>query len=510
MKNAVRTLDTYIRARYPLIALLSHEEGRVLDNIDYICNKRNRRFAMWSATEGLQNVPGVEPESTQRIIAALQEIKAFQDETSTVFVMRDMHPYINDALVVRHLRDIALLFEQSVHSLIMLSPHMQLPPDLEKLVVLLDWPLPDFEELQAIVDRAVQDLDDPGIVRLNGDAEDLIKAMSGLTAFEARNVLASAIISTGELAASAIPMIVKEKGQIIRKSGVLEYYATNTTMNEVGGLTHLKRYAAEKLEAFSNEAAEFGVDAPKGVILVGIPGTGKSLAVKAIAGNKLPLLRMDVGALMGGLVGESEANMRQALRVAEAVAPCVLWVDEVEKGLGGATGGENDGGTTKRVFGTLLTWMQEKAAPVYVAATANDARSLAPEFIRRFDDLFWVDLPNLQDRAQVATVHLAKRKQDPAAFDLAEIAQATWGFTGAEIEKVVAAAIGRAWYEQRPVETADLLNAAGEIVPVCKTQADKLNELRAWAKVGARMAAEPIDAEPKDTSKAKKRFSSLD
>ena len=301
MKNAIRTLDTYIRARYPLIALLSHEEGRVLDNIDYICNKRNRRFAMWSATEGLLNVPGAEPEATLRIIAALQEIKAFQDETPTVFVMRDMHPYINDALVVRHLRDIALLFEQSVHSLIMLSPHMQLPPDLEKLVVLSDWPLPDFEELQAIVDRAVHDLDDPQIVRLNGDAEDLIKAMSGLTAFEARNVLASAIISTGELAASAIPVIVKEKSQIIRKSGVLEYYATNTTMNEVGGLTHLKRYAAEKLEAFSNEAAEFGVDAPKGVILVGIPGTGKSLAVKAIAGNKLPLLRMDVGALMGGL-----------------------------------------------------------------------------------------------------------------------------------------------------------------------------------------------------------------
>ncbi len=178
--------------------------------------------------------------------------------------MRDMHPYINDALVVRHLRDIALLFEQSVHSLILLSPHMQLPPDLEKLVVLLDWPLPDFEELQSIVDRAMQDLDDPQIVRLNGDAEDLIKALSGLTAFEARNVLASAIISTGELAASAIPVIVKEKSQIIRKSGVLEYYATNTTMNEVGGLTHLKRYAAEKLEAFSNEAAEFGVDAPKG------------------------------------------------------------------------------------------------------------------------------------------------------------------------------------------------------------------------------------------------------
>ena len=198
---------------------------------------------------------------------------------------------------------------------------------------------------------------------------------------------------------------------------MLEYYATNTTMNEVGGLTHLKRYAAEKLEAFSNEAAEFGVDAPKGVILVGIPGTGKSLAVKAIAGNKLPLLRMDVGALMGGLVGESEANMRQALRVAEAVAPCVLWVDEVEKGLGGATGGsENDGGTTKRVFGTLLTWMQEKTAPVYVAATANDARSLAPEFIRRFDDLFWVDLPNLQDRMQVASRSPCEAQARPRSF----------------------------------------------------------------------------------------------
>ena len=363
-----------------------------------------------------------------------------------------------------------------------------------------------MEELSAVLTRCEMDLprEDPerGIkgfpVTLNGNRESVIQAMRGLTIFEAESVLMSGIVATRKLGDDIIPFIVKEKAQIIKKAGVLEYFATDVTMSQVGGLPYLKEYAQVKRRAFSRDAAAFGVDAPKGVLLVGIPGTGKSLAAKAIAGGQMPLLRMDIGALMGGLVGQSESNMRAALKVSEAVAPCVLWVDEIEKALGGTGGGEMDGGTSARVFGTLLTWMQETPAPVYVVATANDIRSLRPELIRRFDDMFFVDLPNYADRLEILRVHLAKRRQDSARVDQEAVSRACWGFSGAEIEKTVKSALEAAFFASVPLTTDHLLRAASRITPIAETMKGKIDELRSQSRT-ARPAGEPLEVRPVET-----------
>jgi SpoVK/Ycf46/Vps4 family AAA+-type ATPase len=505
-ENDIVLLDRYIRARYPILAIVSHEENRVLRTIQHVGKSRNRQVGVWSITTGL-DLPGADQETTRDLVPAIETIKEFDQENPTIFVMLDMHPYLNDPLIVRYLRDVANAFESCKHTLILLSPNFTTPADLEKSITLIDWSLPTFDDLGSILDSCIRDLPEER-VKLNGDKENVVRAMSGLTSFEASNVLASAIAATGELSENAIPVIVSEKKQVIRKSGVLEFFETDASMDNVGGLFNLKRYAAVKMSAFSSEAQKYGLDAPKGVILVGVPGTGKSLSVKAIAGGKMPLLRMDIGAIMGGLVGQSESNMRQALKVAEAVAPCVLWIDEIEKSLGGGSG-ELDGGTSSRVFGTLLTWMQETTAPVYVVATANDARTLKPELLRRFDDVFWVDLPNHLDRIEVLEVHLKKRGKDIEDIDLMSISNATWGFTGAEIEKVVKSALETAFFEHREPGTKDYINAAKKIIPISDTMKEKIAELRQWAQNRALPASAVIESKPQETIK-ENRFDEIE
>lgn len=302
-------------------------------------------------------------------------------------------------------------------------------------------------------------------VRLNGNREKVVQALRGLTAFEAGSVLLNAIAATRELAESAIQYIVQEKRQIIRKSGTLEFYDTDTTMNQVGGLTSLKSYAEIQRSAFSLDAIEFGVDTPKGILLVGVPGTGKSLAAKAIAGGQMPLLRLDIGALMNSAMGGSENNMRAALKVAEAISPCVLWIDEIEKATTD-NNGASDGGVMARMIGTLLTWMQEKTSPVYIVATANDVESMRPELLRagRFDKTFWVDLPCQADREEILAVHLTKRRKNPVDYDLYNIARALWGFTGAEVEQVVKDAVRLAFFERTTLTNEHLMQAAGQNV----------------------------------------------
>jgi SpoVK/Ycf46/Vps4 family AAA+-type ATPase len=319
-----------------------------------------------------------------------------------------------------------------------------------------------------------------------------------LTQFEAGSVILSAIVATREFSDGMVPFIVKEKAQIIRKSGVLEYYDQTVTMDQVGGLIHFKEYAEIKRAAFSVEARAAGVDAPKGVLLVGVPGTGKSLVAKAMAGGKMPLLRMDFGALLAGLVGKSEENLRLALKVAEATSPCVLWIDEIEKALGG--GGELDGGTAVRMLGSLLTWMQETTAPVYVFATANNVQALKPELLRRFDDIMWVDLPCRADRLQVFNVHLSKRNRviKSSGHKWEALLDTTWGFSGAEIEKVVKSAIERVFAAKKDLTIDDLLDAASTIVPISVTMENQITNLRSWAATRAIPASDPLEQKPQN------------
>jgi len=506
--NPTDQLDRFIRARYPIIGISSHEETRVLDAIKAITKrgKKTRLVIEWSCTAGMEGIAQIEP---GLLDAGYDAVKAregdFQDPTAALeyivkfdsaaehepvlFVMKDLHEIIKlDLRVRRFLRDIAAKFETSLHNLILLSPNLSIPADLEKTVVLLDWPLPTVEELGTILrdfERDVADAINPDDINLdeNGKREAVVEAMRGLSAVEANSALRSAVVANKRLDIGVIPFIVKEKAQIIRQSGVLEYFDTAVTMQDVGGLENLKEYAAIQRAAFGAKARAAGVDAPKGLLMVGLPGTGKSLSAKAIAGGVMPLLRMDVGALMGSLVGQSESNMRQALKVSEAVAPCVLWVDEIEKALGGS-GGELDGGTTTRVFGTLLTWMQETTSPVYVVATANDVRSLRPELLRRFDDIMWVDLPNTSERGQILGVHLAKRGYNNflSTDEFLSVVKATNDFSGAEIEKVVKAAVKKSFFECRDLTADDLLTSARDITPISVTMRDQVQNLRQWAK----------------------------
>jgi SpoVK/Ycf46/Vps4 family AAA+-type ATPase len=297
-----------------------------------------------------------------------------------------------------------------------------------------------------------------------------------------------------------IDIVLDEKKQIIRKSGVLEYYAASTSLKDVGGMEFLKEWLRKRTRSFSDKAAAFGLPAPKGVLLLGVQGCGKSLVAKAIASHwDLPMLRMDVGKVFGSLVGQSEENVRRAIQVAESVAPCVLWVDELEKGFAGVQcGGYGDSGTTQRVFATFLTWMQEKTAAVFLIATANDVSQLPPELLRkgRFDEIFFIDLPDSPEREEIFSIHLKKRKRDPKDFDLKELAKQTAGFSGAEVEQVVIAGLFAAFDKDRELTQEDLLGEAKEFVPLSVMMREEINALREWAKLRTRPASRNDDESP--------------
>lgn len=490
MQSVHTRLDQLIRARYPIIAVESNEERRVVRAIQGVA--RSKAVVGWTVTRGFAALDdqsctltgeGADP------IAALQSILAYTGKP-TLFVLRDLHPFLPDAIVTRALRDIAAALTDTKHTVILVSPHLAVPPDLEKDIVVLDFPLPDESERATLLHTFADDLPDGVPVHLNGDTGALVEALSGLTETEILNVLASAAIATGELAMSAIGEILKLKAQIIKASGVLEFFPSSAAYDQIGGLDALKAYVREREGAFSREAASYGIEQPRGVLMVGVPGAGKSLTAKVVGGGVRPLLRLDMGALMGSLVGESEGKLRLALRVAEAVRG-VLWFDEIEKALGGT--GDLDGGTSLRMVGTLLTWMQEQQAGVYVVATANDVRGLRPELLRRFDDIFWVDLPDADARADIFCIHLRKRGRDADSFDLAALAEAANGFTGAEIEKAVQSALFRGWSDnRRAITTADVLLAVTTTVPISRTMSTQIEELRAWAKDRARPATRSV------------------
>lgn len=520
-QTATDRLIRCIRASYPIIIIISHEEQRVLSALQIAATKTRRTAYTWSITEGIQPAWDAQAntghlfENTQHPAGALAAISEYQDETPTLFVAKDLHVYVRDdagehpdPMILRHLRNIAAKFENCPHTLVLLSPQFIPPADLEKSVTIIDWPLPGQDELSAILEMAERDVPSHIPVELNGDRQVITRAMQGLTEFEARSALASAIIAAGRLDDSVVPHIVAEKRQIVRKSGLLEFFEADVSMAQVGGLPHLKRYSEVKRASFTDEARSFGVEPARGVLLLGLPGVGKSLTAKAIAGGKMPLLRMDVGALMGGILGQSESNTRAALKVAEAIAPAVVWLDEIEKALGGS-GGEHDGGTSMRVMGSILTFMQESTAPIYWVATANDVRALRPELINRFDDVFFVDLPNHDDRVEILSIHLGKRGRNPDDFDLVAIADACHGLVGREIERLVKAALEAAFYAGEQLTTAHLLAAAGSIVPISATMAEQIDSLRSWAETRARRANDPIEPKPVSKAASKPRFSEL-
>ncbi|HIE09483.1 MAG TPA: AAA family ATPase [Armatimonadetes bacterium] len=512
VEEAVRELSILIKARYPIIYIVSPEEERVEAALREAAGD-GRPIIPWSITlpfsgqkpQGAKFDPFAE---VSEAMAALDRIEqeAIRDRDSpAIYLLKDFDQFMDDPAIVRKLRELAMLLKRTKKTLVILSPVLRLPPHLEKDITVFDFPLPSIEELRQILERLVRAVQrNPNVViDLNEpDKEALVKAALGLTASEAENVFAKALVKNRRLDAMNVEEVLSEKKQIIRKTGLLEFFPAEETLSDVGGLDLLKAWIRKRKKAFSERARRFGLPEPKGVLLLGVPGCGKSLCAKVVAKTwGLPLLRFDVGRVFGRYVGESEENMRKALRTAETLSPCVLWIDEVEKAFSG-TGGTEDAGTAARVFGTFLTWLQEKRAPVFVVATANDISALPPELLRkgRLDEVFFVDLPSKEERREIFAIHLRKRGRNPKEFDLDLLAERSKGFSGAEIEAVVIGALYDAFDEERDLSTEDLLRNIEQTVPLSQTMREEIEALREWARMRARPASskppEPLEDLP--------------
>lgn len=512
------TLRRLVKARFPLLSIGTAEESRVLGEIASVMGNRAlvnppRQVYLWSTSNGFAALgqPG-NPES-RTPLAALAAATALT--TPSAVVMLDLHPWLGtdnqppDTQVVRALKDTVRLFRDGAvpRTMILVSPTPRIPADLEALVTVVDYPLPTESQVRDLLDAMIRRNTDSKALTVDpGDdaLERLAKAALGLTAFEAENAFARAMVDDGHLSAQDVAVVQREKGQIVRKSGVLELVTSTVALSDVGGLGNLKTWLTKRAGSWLAEAQLYGLPAPKGVLVTGVPGCGKSLTAKAMASAwSLPLVRMDVGRIFGGLVGQSEHNMRSALRTAEAVAPCVLWIDEIEKGFAAGAAGAGDSGTSARVFGTFLTWMQEKTAAVFVMATANNISLLPPEFLRkgRFDEIFFIDLPTTAERRVIFALHIrARLAAGPALGALAvddELVNAltaeTEGYSGAEIEQAVISACFDAFDGRRALTAADLLRAIANTVPLSVTQAEQIAALRAWADVRAVAASAPKD-----------------
>jgi AAA+ superfamily predicted ATPase len=435
------------------------------------------------------------PEGAAQPLEALAAIEKLGEPA--LVVLKDFHPFLQDPVVVRALRDLAHELKSTFTTVLLLSPTLAIPVELEKEISVLDVPLPTYRDLLQLLREIVE------LVRKNkraqvelskDDADQLLKAALGLTLSEAENAFAKAIARDGRLSKDDVALVLEEKRQVIRKSGLLEYYPADASLADVGGLGQLKRWLDRRGAAFSEAARKFGLPEPKGLLLLGVQGCGKSLTAKAIAAQwQLPLLRLDLGRIFSSFIGSSEENLRRAIRVAESVAPVVLWVDEIEKGLSGAGGsGQADSGVSARVFGGLLTWLQEKAAPVFVVATANQIANLPPELLRkgRFDEIFFIDLPAAPERREIFEIHLQKRGRAPAGFDLEALAAASHGFSGAEIEQAVVSGLYEAFAEQGELAQPHLARAVAESLPLSVTMREDIHRLRAWARTRTRSASD--------------------
>src|SRR5512143_2056223 len=503
----VQELDVLVRARYPLVYLVTSEEQRLEAVLADLAEAHGKALLGWSIAKGFKKLGGSKtasaPEGAKEPLEALATIEKLSEPS--LVVLKDFHPYLGDPAVVRALRELAHALKSTFTTVVLLSPTLVMPPEIEKEVSVVDVPLPTSRDLLQLLKEIV------GVVRQGNrarveltrdDADQLIKAALGLTLSEAENAFAKAIARDGRLSKDDVPVVLDEKRQVIRKSGLLEYYPTEERLANVGGLDALKTWLARRGAAFSEAARRFGLPEPKGLLLLGVQGCGKSLTAKAIAAQwGLPLLRLDMGRIFSGLVGSSEENLRRAIQVAESVAPVVLWIDEIEKGLAGMqSSGTSDGGVTARVMGTLLTWLQEKTAPVFVAATANRIEALPPELLRkgRFDEIFFIDLPAFPERREILEIHVRRRGRQPAAYDLDLLARRSEGFSGSELEQAVISGLYDAFAEGKELGQAHLERAISDAFPLSTTMREDIERLRDWARTRTRAAShaapEPVPA----------------
>lgn len=492
-RSSKAEIEDLIRARYSLIWITSPEEARVEDSLKKLCIEREMRLEVWSITEGFKTLAN--GQGTRDVKDPMKAIDhVIRGEGRALYVLRDFHPFLKEPAVVRRLRDAAHELRKTKKTLAVLSPVTKVPPELEKsIAAVLDWELPNRQEIEAAARKVLPALPQATQQVIESDPtfiERVVEGALGLTLVEAENVFSKSAVRTHTF---DLETILEEKKQIIRKSGMLEYYEHREEFSDVGGMDILKDWLVKRRNAFGSRARDFGLPLPKGILLIGVPGTGKSLTAKAVGALwQMPLLRLDVGKIFAGLVGSSEENIRTVIKTAEAIAPAILWIDELEKGFSGTqSSGSTDGGTTSRVFGTFITWLQEKTTPVFVIATANNVSQLPPELLRkgRFDEIFFCDLPDREDRRQILDIHLRKKNRDPGQFDMDRLVDATVDYSGAELEQAVIAALYDAFDSGNDLTTEGLLKTVGEIVPLAITMREMIDNMREWARTRARPAA---------------------
>jgi len=487
MRQAVeseRDLELLIRSRIPLIVVETHEERRLLDLARRLAVALRLPVFKWTVTEGLRRIDI--DSAPQRFNAQAADVLAHIKgaKLAGLYVLLDIHPYLDDPAHVRLLKDIALQYDDAPATLLLVGHEVDLPAELKRFSARLRMSLPDEAEIRRIVNEVAADWR-----RGNGGAaakadpaalDRLVTNLAGLARDDVRRLARGSIVDDGAITGSDIPAVMKSKHALLARGGVLGFELDTARFSEVGGLKRLKAWLEQRRGPFLGHAPP-GLDRPRGVLLLGVQGCGKSLAAKATAGVLgVPLLHLDFGALYNKFYGESERNLRESLATAEIMAPCVLWMDEIEKGI---AGGDNDGGTSRRMLGTLLTWMAERGKPVFLVATANDIAGLPPELVRkgRFDEIFFVDLPDAAVRAEIAAIHLRKRGLDPQRFDLARIAQAAEGFAGAEIEQAVVSALYASHADGGEPDTDAVLSEITATRPLSVVMAERIDALRVWA-----------------------------
>jgi len=490
-----------------LVHIASYEWERVRGTVLGLAKHHQLPLRVWSQSTGLHVYDRAEQLQVENgdlhdPLEVLPQIHAFEE--SGIWLLEDMQPFLKDEhhSILRWLRELARLPANPRKIVVLSTPLPGLPVDLRKEIPSLDLELPGVSDLRLVLQDAASALQ---VRAFEDDA--LLEAARGLTVMEARLAFGKAAAELGRLDHAAVRLIAREKERIIKQSEVLEYYPTDAGMGDVGGLSALKEWLERRGRAFGAGARKYGLDAPKGVLLLGVQGCGKSLLAKAVAATwQFPLLRFDMGKVFGGILGQSEGNIRAALQVAQALAPCVLWIDEIEKGLAGmGSSDQTDGGTTARIVGTLLTWMQEKRDPVFVVATANRIDMLPPELLRkgRFDEIFFVDLPTASVRQEILAIHLRKKNRQPGQYDLKALAANSVGFSGAELEEAVREGMFDAFAEGKELATEHIEHAIRKTFPLSRTMGDQIDSLRQWAKVRARLASsESAESLPSETSES--------
>lgn len=484
--NSIRRL---IDAGYPIINLVSWEEKRITDHIFKMTSlllSPERHFYTWSITDGFSDTPKGSGVAKGDPLKALEQV--INDTEPSIYLIKDFHPYIEENQeVIRKIRDVYHYCSGTQKTIVFLSPVIHVPPELQKEIFVIDYPLPNIDEIEDIIFEEIERFSNEKSTHVpimdGKNRESLVRSFLGFTQEETIKCVRKILLNRGEFGYQDVDFILEEKRQILRKSEILEFIRNDISMKDVGGLKVFKQWVRRRRKGFSDAARKYGLPQPKGLLITGISGCGKSLAIQALAHKwKLPLLRLDMGRVFGGFAGSPEESMRRAIMTVEAVAPAVLWIDEIEMGIS-VFSDSVESGSTSRIFSSFLTWMQEKKAPVFIAATANDIDRLPPEMIRkgRFDEVFFVDLPNQEERESIFKIHLINRGKEITDISLQNLAHHAEGFTGAEIEQCIINAMYDSFALSKNLAIADIYNSMGRTVPLSITMKEQITKTKRWA-----------------------------